>query len=251
MKERIDTIPVNEAFGAGEECPFCHLERQAEQRVIRYTLGPGASYMEPEVRAETDRAGFCGAHLKKMYDYGNSLGNALILETYMNGVLEELEKELDNFELPAKRGLFSKKQPEGNRLAQWTQGRLGSCHICSKVRCNMERYYHTFFVMVKDAEFRGLVERSKGFCLNHFGALVGMAEENLPGSQREWFYGTVSRLMKENLGRVKGELDWFIAKFDYRNASADWKNSRDAVSRMMQKIQGGYVADPPYTSESK
>ena len=52
--------------------------------------------------------------------------------------------------------------------------------------------------------------------------------------------------MQDNLARVQGDLDWFIEKFDYRNASADWKNSKDAVSRSMQKLRGGYPADPVY-----
>ena len=37
--------------------------------------------------------------------------------------------------------------------------------------------------------------------------------------------------MQRNLQRVKEDLDWFCAKFDYRNAGADWKNSKDAVER--------------------
>lgn len=76
MKEAIETTPVVEAFDSGDECPFCYLERWAEQRTINYVAGPCASYMEPEIRAITDREGFCGDHLKKLYDYGNSLGNA-------------------------------------------------------------------------------------------------------------------------------------------------------------------------------
>ena len=43
MKEQIHTIPVNEAFEAGDECPFCFLERKAEQSAIRYVAGAGAS----------------------------------------------------------------------------------------------------------------------------------------------------------------------------------------------------------------
>ena len=93
MKEHIDTIPVNEAFDSGDECPFCYLERMADQRAIRYVLGPGASYMEPDIREITNREGFCGAHYKKMYDFGNALGNALIMQTYLDGLLEELEKK--------------------------------------------------------------------------------------------------------------------------------------------------------------
>ena len=35
-------------------------------------------------------------------------------------------------------------------------------------------------------------------------------------------------------------------KFDYRNKDADWKNSKDAIQRGMQKLKGGYPADAPY-----
>ena len=91
MKEKLYTIPVNEGFEAEDECPFCAMERKEEQRAIRYFAGPGASYMEPDVRASTDKAGFCGAHMKKLYDYGNALGCALMLQTYYAGLLEEMQ----------------------------------------------------------------------------------------------------------------------------------------------------------------
>lgn len=56
MKEHIYTIPVSEAFETDDECPFCALERTTERNAIRYTAGPAASYMEPDVRAATDKA---------------------------------------------------------------------------------------------------------------------------------------------------------------------------------------------------
>ena len=90
MKEKIYTIPVNEAFETHDECPFCHLERDTEQRAIKYVLGPGASYMEPEVRLATDKAGFCREHYKKMFDFGNHLGSALIMQTYFVSMFEEM-----------------------------------------------------------------------------------------------------------------------------------------------------------------
>ena len=80
----------------------------------------------------------------------------------------------------------------------------------------------------------------------HFGRLLEEAKEQLPNAHREWFYNTLLPLMRENLARVQADLDWFVQKFDYRNAGADWKNSRDAVSRGMQKLRGFYPADPPY-----
>ena len=247
MKEQIDTIPVNEAFDANDECPFCFLERQAEQRSTRYALGPGASYMEPDVRAATDSQGFCRNHFKKLYDYGNSLGNALVMQTYFVGLIKELEAELDSFVPPAKKSLFSKKSDaQESELLRWARDKNGTCFLCSRVEYHMERYFTTFFHMIKDSEFRAKVEASKGFCMHHFAQLLEQAGKKLPNAQLEWFYETACRLMKENLARVQGDLDWFIDKFDYRNAGADWKNSKDAVSRSMQKLRGGYPADGPY-----
>jgi hypothetical protein len=252
MKETIYTIPLSEAFDSGDECPFCQLERAVEQRTIRYVLGPGASYMEPDVRAATDAEGFCGAHFKKMYDYGNSLGSALMMQTYMVGLFEQMSAEMKAFQLPGKRGLFSKKSnAEESSLVKWARQRQSTCFICGKIDYNMARYYDTFFMLTKDAEFRQKVENSKGFCMRHFLALMEVAPDQVPNSQQEWFYTTVFSLMRENMARVKDDLDWFIEKFDYRNASADWRNSRDAVSRSMQKLQGVYPADPPYKSEPR
>ena len=249
MKEQLDTIPVNEAFETDCECPFCALERTVEQKAIRYALGPCASYMEPDVRAATDSMGYCRTHYKKMYDYGNALGNALMMQTYMVGLQKELEVQASAFELPAKKGLFSKKQTEELPILHWVRNKNSTCFLCNKVNYNMNRYYATFFHLIKDAEFRAKVERTKGFCMHHFEKLLEHAQERLPNGQIEWFYSTVLELMKENLARVQGDLDWFVDKFDYRNASAPWKNSKDAVSRSMQKLKGGYPADNPYKQD--
>jgi len=248
MKEKLYTIPVNEAFEAGDECPFCFLERDAEQRTIRYVLGPGASYMEPEVRGETDKMGFCTHHIKKVYDYGNTLGSALILQTYYACLLEEFQAERENLTLPEKKRLFGGKKKTGDEpWWQRLERKNNSCFLCDRLEYHMERYYHTFFHMVKDGEFRDKVSGGKGFCMRHFARLLKEAEELLPNAQRDWFYDTVPELMEEHLIRVKEDLDWLIAKYDYRNAGADWKNSRDALQRTMQKLQGSYPADPPYT----
>ena len=247
MKEVIDTAPVIEAFESGDECPFCYLQRLAEQRAINYVAGSCASYMEPEVRAITDREGFCGAHLKKLYDFGNSLGLALIMQTHLVELNRELAEELDKFTAPGKRGLFSK--PDEPALLNWLRRRNHSCYLCTRVENSMQRYYATFYALLKDPEFRSRVENCKGFCLRHFEEMLQCAASHLPNGQREWFYATVPQVMKDNLARVQGYLDWFIAKFDYRNAAASWKNSKDAVSRSVQKLQGLHPADPPFKKD--
>ena len=247
MKEQIQTIPVNEAFDSGDECPFCWLERKAEQSAIRYVVGHGASYMEPDVRGATDAKGFCPQHLKKLHDYGNILGCALILQTHYAGLLEEFQAEAAGFEAPAKKPLFGKRKP-ADKEPYWKrlQEKSERCYLCDKNEYNMGRYFDTFFVLLKEPEFRAKVEGSKGFCMRHFAMLLETAEKELPNAQHEWFYKTVFDLMEEHLVRVKEDLDWFIAKHDYRNSSAPWKNSQDAVPRTMQKLEGIYPADPVY-----
>ena len=59
MKEQLYTIPLMDAFREKDECPFCFIHRSLEQHAIDFTLGSGASYMEDDIRFQTDKAGFC------------------------------------------------------------------------------------------------------------------------------------------------------------------------------------------------
>ena len=94
MKEKLYTIPLNDAVAADDECPICNARRSLENDAIDYAIGPGASYMESDIREMTDKTGFCERHYKKMYEYGNSLGNALILSTHIRKAAADLKKEM-------------------------------------------------------------------------------------------------------------------------------------------------------------
>ena len=50
MKEQLYTIPLNDAVNAGDECPFCYIERSVEQDLLDFVLGSGSSYMEADIR---------------------------------------------------------------------------------------------------------------------------------------------------------------------------------------------------------
>ena len=77
MKEKLYTIPLMDAFKAEDECPFCFVERQLEQHAMDFVLGAGASYMEDDVRAETDKMGFC-----RLFLYLQEHGSLLIPHKY-------------------------------------------------------------------------------------------------------------------------------------------------------------------------
>ena len=174
-----------------------------------------------------------------------------MMQTYYASLMEELNAQLDHFEMPDKRPLLSlrKQQTAQLPLVEWLRRKQDSCYICNRIEQNLQRYYSTFFVLIKEEEFRKKVETGKGFCLHHVTRLLECAQEELPNSQREWFYQTVVERMRTNLARVKEDLDWFVEKHDYRRVGEDWKNSRDAVPRGMQKLRGGHPADKPYKTD--
>ena len=250
MKEKLYTIPINDAVNAKDECPFCFIERKIEQDMMDFVLGSGSSYMESDVREQTDKAGFCRMHFKKMYDYGNTLGNAWIMKTHMKETIFEMKKAIKASAgvTPSGGGLFKKKTVSGaNPVSAWINEREKSCYICNRFADTYERYMATFFFMYKkDDDFRNRIKNSKGFCLHHFGDLCEASETRLNDKEKKEFYAAMFELMEKNMARLQEDVDWLVEKFDYRNKDADWKNSKDAVQRGMQKLKGGYPADPVY-----
>ena len=191
MKENIATIPLIKAFNAKDECPFCNLEREAEQHAVSFILG--SAYMEDDIREKTDTTGFCRHHFKMMYDYGNRLGNALILSTHLKKLNQELKKEMSDF-APGKSSLLKRMkrtdataehEPQ-TALGAWISKKTTDCYVCDHFRKIYGRYLDTFFdLYLKNEEFRQLFEESKGFCLPHFGDLIETAENKLNDTQKK------------------------------------------------------------------
>ncbi|MCL2052382.1 MAG: DUF6062 family protein [Lachnospiraceae bacterium] len=252
MKEKLYTIPLNDAVNAGDECPFCFVERNVEQDLLDFVLGAGASYMQADIRDLTDRQGFCRHHFKKMYDYGNTLGNGWILKTHYLRLIGEMKAELKKFS-PSKstfKGKFQKNSDRVNPIGIWAKEKTDSCYICKSFADTYERYMDTFFVMYKsDPAFRERIKNSKGFCLKHFGDLCEASENKLNDKEKSDFYPEIFAVMEKNMERLFDDVTWLVDKFDYRNQNADWKNSRDAIQRGMQKLKGGYPADPIYKQD--
>ncbi|MCR4690185.1 MAG: DUF6062 family protein [Lachnospiraceae bacterium] len=249
MKETLYTIPLTDAFNAHDECPFCFVERNVEQDLLDLVLGSSASYMESDMRMETDRAGFCRNHFKKMFDYGNTLGNAWILKTHYLQMERELAQQVRIYS-PSKASFLNKikkTEDEGNSITKWVREKESSCYICDQYNKTYDRYLDTFFYMYKkDDAMKQMLEDGKGFCLHHFGDICERMPKELSPQQQSELSSILFEKMESNLKRVGDDVAWLIEKFDYRNKDADWKDSKDAIQRGMQKLRGGYPADPVY-----
>lgn len=235
MKEKIYSIPVNDAFKSGCECPVCSMYQILEDDAVEYTMGP--SYMEDDTRAQTDENGFCKRHMEMMYQSGNKLGIALMLKTHFDKVIRDMEAMPNG--AVEKKGFFSKKQEEGNPRVAYLKKVHGSCFVCNRIQNVFDRYVDTiFYLWKKDADFRKLFSESKGFCIEHMAVLSEKAPAFFFGNELDAFLETLNSLYLENMKRVCDDLDWFINKFDYRYDKEPWKNAKDSIPRAMIKTNG-------------
>lgn len=230
MKEKIYAIPVNDAFDKVCECPICSMKQVLEQDAVAYTMG--ASYMEDDIRSQTDALGFCGKHIRQVYEVGNRLGFAWVMKTHMDQVIREMEKR--SVEPIKGKALFGKIQPPSVSVyaAQLEQ----SCFVCSRIKNTFDRYMDTVFYLYRqDAAFRQKYSSCSGFCTAHYGLLVQMAAEKLSGSVQHDFIMETHRLYLDNMKRVRDDVAWFINKFDHQYADEPWKNAKDSLPRAIQK----------------
>ena len=233
MKEQLYTIPVNDAFAVDCECPVCSMYDSLEKDAIEFTMGP--SYMEEDIRMETNKIGFCTHHVKQLYKHQNRLGLALILHTHMQRTNRDLEDLLSS-DKPVKKGLFAKKTENASPVTEYIENLNHSCYICNRIDRIFARYLATIYHCYEhDEEFRRKFAASKGFCTKHFGMLYEGAPSSLSGKRLPEFIKTLNEVYLTNMKRVTDDLEWFTDKFDYRNEDKPWKNSKDALPRSMNK----------------
>ena len=224
MKEKIYTIPVNEAFSSDSECAFCYLEELLEKESVEYTLG--AAMMEPDFRIESNEKGFCKNHYSMLFSKQNKLSLALILESHLLELTNEFETLLKN---PKK----------NDKISKWFSKKECSCIICDRVNNTMKRYVEVFFYMWShDDEFKSKVMNSKGFCLNHLEIIYNNAFKYLSKKDAVEFLKLIYEKEKDELKNIQNDIHKFTLKFDYRNKDMEWGSAIDAPKRTIEKLSG-------------
>lgn len=230
MKEQLYTIPVNDAYAVDCECPICVMYQELERNAIEFTMGP--SYMEDDVRAETDKVGFCRRHMQQVMNAGNKLGAALVLHTHMR----KINKDIAQLSAGGKSSTLFKKK-DTSALTDYLKKLNTSCYVCDRIENMFKRYIRTIhYLWANDSAFREKYQNSKGMCVNHYQALIEQAYDNLSGKQLDEFLEVTNKLYLDNMNRVADDLEWFTDKFDYRHKDDPWKNSKDALPRSIHKL---------------
>ena len=218
MRYDITNIPIAEVFEEKDGCPICRLRNTLEKRAVEYITG--AAMMEPDIRIETNKKGFCHTHYRQILGQRNRLSVALMMESH----LDELEKEIFSASLIGKN---AKKQAKDAR------GKLDSCFVCDQIDDAMNKMLATVCrTWEAQKEFRQLFEEQPCLCLPHFTELVeasvgGMSKKTQPDFAKE-----ASRLAHNYLTELRGAVHHFCGMYDHRNAgNNDWGNSKDSIER--------------------
>lgn len=231
-------MPIKRAASAR----LCALRAQNEEMYVDSFLG--ASVMEPDTRVEVNEKGFCPEHYRQMFAQKNRLGLALIMHTHMKEVISSLDSILDGAASASGGGLLRRLTPakgEGGAGAA-LRARTGKCILCERLDYTMRRYAYTLVHLhVHDREFQKLFAESQGLCLQDLALVLDMADEMLSGKEKATFLAAVRDVQKKNMERIEKELEWFTLKFDYRNQDKPWGNSRDALERAINKLQGACI----------
>ena len=221
MKETIVTIPINDLFAPKDGCPLCRMESMLEEQYCEFITGD--AMMEPSVRVETNKTGFCHRHFSRMTQVGQKLPNALILESHLQEIMEQL--------LPKKAGKPDKKQLEAlDRM-------LSSCYVCDRVERDMLHLMATVFAeWSKGGEFRKTFSEQPFICLNHYRFIMTAAsgKGGVPSKQLSEFHADTLALVKNYLESLKKDISHFVTMFDYRSKGQEWGTSIDSIERSIE-----------------
>ena len=219
MRYDITNIPIAEVFEEGNGCPICRLRNTLENRAVEYITG--AAMMEPDVRIETNKKGFCLDHYRQILKQRNRLSVALMLESH----LDEMEKQI--FAGAPLVGKNAKKQAkDANRSAC-------TCFVCDQMGDAMEKMLATVCrTWEGQKEFRQLFEDQPCLCLPHFSDLVAASAGTMSKKAQLDFAKEASKLAHRYLTELRGDVHHFCEMYDHRNAgSNDWGNSKDSIER--------------------
>ena len=209
MGETIYSIPINETFDAKCGCPLCALHSQQEKSSLEYILGP--AMMEPDIRLETNRLGFCGRHGNMLLAMKNRLPLALTLQTRLRAVRELLAAPGEGG-----RALFGKKSAQEDPLFSCAD----DCFICRRISAFDERIIsNTVYLWQSDTDFREKFRQQQFFCLGHASSLLRCASVTFSKQKYVDFRADVTELCLRYADALDASLTGFIDSFDHKNAS--------------------------------
>lgn len=198
MKESIYTIPLTDIFKkeANDGCPVCRMREMLENRCIEYIMG--AAMMEPDIRMETNKYGFCASHLERMMHQKNRLSLALMLETHLDELMAQ--------HMPP----AAKKKGE--------ESPAHTCFVCREIDRVSEKFLQNAArTAAADPVFLELVCDQEYYCFAHYDLFCRIIADTLPKKQAKPLIEALTQRTKAYLQTLRDDVHSFTLMFDYRS----------------------------------
>ena len=196
MKSNLTSIPIEEVFEPMDGCPICRLYIELENHMVDYILGP--AMMEPDVRIETNKQGFCFHHFELMMKKRNKLSVALMLESH----LKLLDKQVFS-------GLLKDSQKQSKNAEHSHE----SCFVCNSIDQNMQQILQNLCVLWENnRDFRELYAKQPYLCLPHFSLLVNAANRKMSKKNKQEFCKITTELTQHRLKELQEDISHFCKR---------------------------------------
>ena len=217
MRECIYTIPLNDIFEVEDGCPLCRMRRLLENRCVEYIMG--AAMMEPDVRIETNRYGFCQEHFSVMLKQKNRLSLALMIETHLDELIDRC--------IP-----FSQKKGEISPAK--------TCFVCREIESAMKKLLENAArTAANDAAFASLLSNQPYYCFSHYEMFCDVLRGSLPKKNAGRLIAQLTECERQYFQSLRKDVHDFTTTFDYRSTQ-DLRNEsrvKTAVERAVQALK--------------
>ena len=223
MRDDICTIPISEVFEESDGCPICRMRNKVENQMVDYILG--AAMMEPDVRIKSNELGYCATHLKQMMSKPKRLPLALIMETHLDNIKDELFKK-------------SIIKPSAKKNAYKTARIEQSCFVCDRMEWGLSRMMQTLIKTYHDnLEFRDMYKNQEYICLPHYKLIMQSIDESSYKSKSAKMIEDTKMLTEKYLTALREDVHTFTRMFDYRNSGDESQMSEDEKQRARDAIE--------------
>lgn len=227
MRDDICTIPVSEVFEVNDGCPICRMRDTVEKHIIDYILGD--AMMEPDVRIETNKVGFCEFHYNKMMSQRGRLQLSLMLQTH----LDEINNTI------FKKKIFNSNGKKGEKAAKISE----SCFICNKINFGFSRMIETIYRCYEaQSDFREMFNNQDCFCLPHYELLVSNADKRKMPKYCGDFLNNLNKITENYSKSLYDKISKYVKMYDYRASSGNenFDDCKDSVEKIVAFLNGRY-----------
>lgn len=228
MREDICTIPISEIFEVNDGCPICRMYASVNEKIINFITSD--AMMEPDLRIETNKVGFCADHYEQMFNRRCRLQLALMIESHIKSLNKSVfEKNIFN---------------NSNKKAEKIKKVSDTCFICDKVEWGISRMINTIYLTYeKEQDFREMFNNQPMFCLTHYEKLINGADKKIMKKHFKEFSDNLTRITSNYAENLAKEVTEYCEKYNYCNTDGEvnWNNCRTSVERSIAFLSGRKV----------